>query len=554
MTEYLSDLYVGERAAGISVPPKFDAISKVVLLVDDENYYEAGNGTGRTLELTCPYGTQEMANNILASVSGYQYQPVTATDALADPAVELGDSMTVGGAYSIVAQREIDFGLLLPMELAAPGQEEIESEYPYVSQQQSETNRQIAETRSEIKKTSTEIQLSVENQINDLSASIDIQLDSITSTIQGQGGQISQINQTLTSINSTIQGLDGAISEIDQKVDNIRISVSNGSTSSTITLTVDGVTVSSQNITMSGLVTYTGLSSGTTTIDGACIKTGTIDADRLNLTGAITFGDLSSSVQNDINDAYSMASQAQADVSDISSTVDDWSYSYRGTTYIDGTRIMSGTVTASTIQGGVIELLDSSERTAGEISLSGSSSSSYAVDIYSNRALRLTAGSGDVYIENGSGDSIWLDASQGAAFFDCTIVPNGDDRYNCGTSPNRWAAVYSASGVLTTSDELKKNTITALPEKYITLLDNLEPVMFKYDDGTSGRFHTGFIAQDVKMAMDAAGVTDMEFAGWCQDVDAEGNDTYFLRYHEFAALMLAKIKQLEARIAELEVA
>lgn len=552
MTEYLSNLYVGERAAGISVPPKFDAISKVVLLVDDENYYEAGNGTGRTLELTCPYGTQEMANNILASVSGYQYQPVTATDALADPAVELGDSMTVGGAYSIVAQRDIDFGLLLPMALAAPGQEEIESEYPYVSQQQSETNRQIAETRSEIKKTSTEIQLSVKSQIDDLSASIDIQLDSITSTIQGQGGQISQINQTLTSINSTIQGLDGAISEIDQKVDNIRISVSNGSTSSTITLTVDGVTVSSQNITMSGLVTYTGLSSGTTTINGACIKTGTIDADRLNLTGAISFSDLSTSVQNDINDAYSKASQAQSDVADIGDTVNGWTYG--STTYIDGTRIMSGTVSASTIQGGTIELLDSSERTAGEISLSGSSSSSYAVDIYSNRALRLTAGSGDVYIEDGSGDSIWLDASQGAAFFDCTIVPNGDDRYNCGTSPNRWAAVYSASGVLTTSDELKKNTITALPEKYITLLDNLEPVMFKYDDGTSGRFHTGFIAQDVKMAMDVAGVTDMEFAGWCQDVDAEGNDTYFLRYHEFAALMLAKIKQLEARIAELEVA
>lgn len=552
MTEYLSDLYVGERAAGISVPPKFDAISKVVLLVDDENYYEAGNGTGRTLELTCPYGTQEMANNIFASVSGYQYQPVTATDVLADPAVELGDSMTVGGAYSIVAQREIDFGLLLPMGLAAPGQAEIESEYPYVSQQQSETNRQIAETRSEIKKTSTEIQLSVESQINELSASIDIQLDSITSTIQGQGGQISQINQTLTSINSTIQGLDGAISEIDQKVDNIRISVSNGSTSSTITLTVDGVTVSSQNITMSGLVTYTGLSSGTTTINGACIKTGTIDADRLNLTGAITFGDLSSSVQNDINDAYSMASQAQSDVVDISDTVNGWTYG--STTYIDGTRIMSGTVSASTIQGGTIELLDSSERTAGEISLSGSSSSSYAVDIYSRRALRLSAGSGDVYIEDGGGNHVWLDASQGVTYFGGDIVPNGNDRYMCGTSPNRWSDIWCTNGALNGSDENIKNSIEELPEKYLVFIDNVIPRRFKFNDGTSNRYHTGFIAQNVKEAMDTAGISDLEFAGWAKDVDADGNDTYALRYTEFLAPMLAKIKQLEARIAELEVA
>lgn len=552
MTGYLSDLYVGERASGISVPPKFDAISKVVLLVDDENYYEAGDDTGRTLELTCPYGTQGMANNILASVSGYQYQPVTATDALADPAVELGDSMTVGGAYSIVAQREIDFGLLLPMGLAAPGQEEIESEYPYVSQQQSETNRQIAETRSEIKKTSTEIQLSVENQINDLSASIDIQLDSITSTIQGQGGQISQINQTLTSINSTIQGLDGDISEIDQKVDSIRLSVSNGSTSSSISLTVDGVQVSSQNITMSGLVTYTGLSSGTTTINGACIKTGTIDADRLNLTGAITFGDLSSSVQNDINDAYSMASQAQSDVVDISDTVNGWTYG--STTYIDGTRIMSGTVSASTIQGGTIELLDSSERTAGEISLNGSSSARYSVDIYSDGALRVRAGSGDLYLEDGSGNNIWMDSSEGATFFDGTIVPNGNNRYLCGTSPNRWSDIWCTNGALNGSDENIKNSIEELPEKYLVFIDNVIPRRFKFNDGTSNRYHTGFIAQNVKEAMDTAGISDLEFAGWAKDVDADGNDTYALRYTEFLAPMLAKIKQLEARIAELEVA
>ena len=361
MTEYLSNLYVGERAAGISVPPKFDAISKVVLLVDDENYYEAGNGTGRTLELTCPYGTQEMANNILASVSGYQYQPVTATDALADPAVELGDSMTVGGAYSIVAQREIDFGLLLPMGLAAPGQEEIESEYPYVSQQQSDINRQLADTRSEIAKNSEQIQLTVEG------------------------------------LNSANQ----AISQLTLSIDSIELSVSNGSTSSTITLKKDNVVVSSQEITMSGLVTYTGLSSGTTTINGACIKTGTIDADRLNLTGAISFSDLSTSVQNDINDAYSMAEGAQKAVGEISSTVGDWSYRYNGRTYIDGTQIMAGTVTASTLQGGSVELLNGSGSTSGVLTLGSASSSSYAVDLTSYAALRLVAKSGNLYLQGG---------------------------------------------------------------------------------------------------------------------------------------------------------
>lgn len=552
MSVSLSDaIFLGQKAASMELDDAV-SISRVNIDVDSEHYYTAGTDMGAIVNVSCPWGSEAMAQSVLAAMSAYTYRPYTATDALLDPAAELGDAITVGGVYSIIASLDIDYNRASVAEISAPGLDEIDDEYPYITQDRKETNKVLATTRSLISKSSEEILLSVESQIDDLSASIDIQLDSITSTIQGQGGQISQINQTLTSINSTIQGLDGAISEIDQKVDNIRISVSNGSTSSTITLTVDGVTVSSQNITMSGLVTYTGLSSGTTTINGACIKTGTIDADRLNLTGAISFSDLSTSVQNDINDAYSKASQAQSDVGDISDTVNGWTYG--STTYIDGTRIMSGTVSASTIQGGTIELLDSSERTAGEISLSGSSSSSYAVDIYSRRALRLSAGSGDVYIEDGRGNHVWLDASQGVTYFGGDIVPNGNDRYMCGTSPNRWSDIWCTNGALNGSDENIKNSIEELPEKYLVFIDNVIPRRFKFNDGTSNRYHTGFIAQNVKEAMDTAGISDLEFAGWAKDVDADGNDTYALRYTEFLAPMLAKIKQLEARIAELEVA
>lgn len=551
MTVSLSDaIFLGQKAASMELDDAL-AVSRVNIDVDSDNYYTAGTDTGAIVNVSCPWGSEAMAQFVLAAMSAYTYRPYTATDALLDPAAELGDAVTVGGIYSIIASLDIDYNRASVAEISAPGLDEIDDEYPYITQDRKETNKVLATTRSLISKSSEEILLSVESQIDDLSASIDIQLDSITSTIQGQGGQISQINQTLTSINSTIQGLDGAISEIDQKVDNIRISVSNGSTSSTITLTVDGVTVSSQNITMSGLVTYTGLSSGTTTINGACIKTGTIDADRLNLTGAISFSDLSTSVQNDINDAYSMASQAQSDVVDIGDTVNGWTYG--STTYIDGTRIMSGTVSASTIQGGTIELLDSSERTAGEISLSGSSSSSYAVDIYSRRALRLSAGSGDVYIEDGGGNHVWLDASQGVTYFGGDIVPNGNDRYMCGTSPNRWSDIWCTNGALNGSDENIKNSIEELPEKYLVFIDNVIPRRFKFNDGTSNRYHTGFIAQNVKEAMNTAGISDLEFAGWAKDIDADGNDTYALRYTEFLAPMLAKIRQLEARIKELEV-
>ena len=99
---------------------------------------------------------------------------------------------------------------------------------------------------------------------------------------------------------------------------------------------------------MNGLVTFTGLSSGTTTINGACIKTGLIDADRLNLTGAITFGDLSSSVQGDINEALNTANDAYDLAYDNQLPV------YIKSTYIDSTQIMSPTITGGTITGGYI--------------------------------------------------------------------------------------------------------------------------------------------------------------------------------------------------------
>lgn len=503
-------VFVGTKAGGLETSPQFEPISKIILLVDSENYYEAGNDTGRTLEITCPYGTQAMANNLLSSLGGYAYQPATASDALIDPAAELGDAVTVGGVYTVLAQMDTTFDSLMTADIGAPGQEEIESEYPYVSQQQSDINRQLADTRSEIAKNSEQIQLTVEG------------------------------------LNSANQ----AISQLTLSIDSIELSVSNGSTSSTITLKKDNVVISSQEITMSGLVTFTGLANGTTTINGACIKTGTIDADRINLTGAISFSDLSTSVQNDINDAYSMAENAKTAVGEISSTVDDWSYRYNGRTYIDGTQIMAGTVTASTLRGGTVELLDNSGSTAGEISLSSASSASYAVDIDSYGAMRLQC-SGNLYLTNG-GASMTLSSAEDVAYFNCTVVPNGNDRYLLGTSPNRWADVYCQTGAFNGSDENIKNSIEELPEKYITFIDNVIPRRFKYDDGTSNRYHAGFTAQNVKAAMDAAGISDLEFAGWAKDVDAAGNDTYLLRYTEFLAPMLLKIRQQEERIANLE--
>lgn len=98
----------------------------------------------------------------------------------------------------------------------------------------------------------------------------------LSSRISDAEGNVSVLQQTAQSLTSKISDAEGHISQLTQTVNGMRLSVTNGENSSTITLTANGVGISSQNIYFTGMVTYTGLSGGTTTIDGACIKTGTI--------------------------------------------------------------------------------------------------------------------------------------------------------------------------------------------------------------------------------------------------------------------------------------
>lgn len=235
-------------------------ISRVTLRLDGNNAVTAGDDTGMELMADCPHATQAMVNAILAQVRGLEYQMFSAEDARLDPAAELGDGITAGGLYSVVSRIDDDGSGY--SGVSAPGEAELEDEYPAGGPVTQAFNRRIAKTNSRITKTAEEIRLEVANEVDGLSAAIDIKLD---------------------SIESAVRGVDGQVSTLKQYVDGITLDVSNGSTSSTVTLKSGGITITSQTIQMNGLVTFSGLSSGTTTIDGSCIKTGTIDANRVKV-------------------------------------------------------------------------------------------------------------------------------------------------------------------------------------------------------------------------------------------------------------------------------
>lgn len=106
----------------------------------------------------------------------------------------------------------------------------------------------------------------------------------------------------------------------------------------------------------------------------------------------------------------------------------------------------------------------------------------------------------------------------------------------------------NTTAIATDSDASLKHEIAALPEAYSTLFDNLSPVVFKYNNGTSDRLHTGFIAQEVETALEKANIDSQNFAGYVKDYDG----TRRLRYEEFIALNTSEIQKLKARIKDLE--
>lgn len=149
------------RAVSLDTAPKFEAYTGVRLWYDDEQFFFAGDETGRVLEADNPWATQAMAESVLASVSGYSYQPFEAGSAILDPAAELGDGVNVGGVYGPLASITTRFDAMCAADIAAPADEEIDHEYPYLSPAEREYKRNKARTYSLISKTSEEIRLEV---------------------------------------------------------------------------------------------------------------------------------------------------------------------------------------------------------------------------------------------------------------------------------------------------------------------------------------------------------------------------------------------------------
>jgi hypothetical protein len=143
--------------------------------------------------------------------------------------------------------------------------------------------------------------------------------------------------------------------------------------------------------------------------------------------------------------------------------------------------------------------------------------------------------------------------------------------YPLGSEAYRWGCIYGVDGKFSgtiyrgttavhSSDSKLKNNIQliASDSRYEKLYDSLQPVSYKLNDGTSGRTHTGLIAQELKQSILDAGLTTTEVAAYCEwdeenSETKEKTTTCGIRYGELIPLNIHEIQKLKKRVADQEV-
>lgn len=326
--------------------------------------------------------------------------------------------------------------------------------------------------------------------------------------------------------------------------------------------------------TISGNITATGgtiggcsISGGVLKIDAANVTSGTFSSARIpNLSAdKITTGTLDASTVTVKNINASNITTGTINASKITITNINASNITTGklsATYINGTglKVTNGTFSGS-ISG---ELKDGiTVGTDGHCTLNAYNSG------HGNTGCTLSySTTGYICIgQSSQGEEVWIYSgryvtlgSTDKTSSGCYIIAknltlgNQNATDSTDTSSGRLFGNWTLNGstLATTSDANLKNTISNIQDKYNNFFDLIRPVTFKYNQGTSDRLHTGFIAQEVLSALNNSDIESKDFGGFIAEKNDDQSFTYYLRYEEFIALNTWQIQKLKLRISELE--
>ena len=224
----MSDVvHIGRSAKNIKESPLFSPFSGVKLIAgkdDDGNVvvYRAGDDSGRVLEMENPWGSQQMADDVLRRIRGYEYKPFRATGAIMNPAAELGDAVSVGDVYSVLDSVDTVFSPLMSADVSARESGILEHEYPYDSKSNRETAREINGIRTQFVVEMGRIETRIDDMDSGYSSRITQLSNSITAEVSratsAEGTLRSRITQTESSITSEVTARTNADSALSTRI------------------------------------------------------------------------------------------------------------------------------------------------------------------------------------------------------------------------------------------------------------------------------------------------------------------------------------------------
>lgn len=367
--------------------------------------------------------------------------------------------------------------------------------------------------------------------------------DAIIAQVGDGAGNVGTLETRAGEIEQKVSNAEGNVGTLTTKVNNITLAVTDKE--GTVSLQVksgDEELGTNGGVELTGIMTFQKLGAApgddTTQIHGGWIKADTLIVDAANVTGSLSSAQITLYGDMAVYETAPGEDQTWEDV-EIGGHIGYFDETLRGGGIGVYQKNDDGNITGMLLCNNAYAEL-SFDLTGSYIRVAGDyiqyEAASYMQ--FSAKDLLLMELDDD-------DDDVWALHTRGGSY---------GAQADLGNSRYPWGTVYADTDTIETSDRNRKNTIEDLPDKYVAMFDLLVPRRFKLNNGRSGRFHVGYIAQEVEEAMTTVGLDSQEFGGFVKSKskDEDGEPLYMLRYGEFGAIYAAKIKQMEARLARLE--
>ena len=387
-----TEVDIQTNVSNFTLSKKYEAFGQVVFNFESDDgstvsalYPDVDKPNGPVIEtkmlgMTNSGYATTIAQNVYNAIKTYLYSPYKASDAILDPAMELGDGLTINGLYTVIAVLDETCDGLYSANIEAPSYEETDYEFVYQTKSDKNLERKLAKS----------------------TASMKIGIDSITQMVTGLAKPwISNTSYTVGEIvehenkfyRCTVSNSDSTFdpdkwTEIDSGVvesilqlaiGKMTLSVNSTAGGSSIELTSGGITIESQRVYF--------------------------QTDNLHISGKLAASQIETS-QLVVGDNIQMGDNATISWSKVTNQP-----TILGTDDVDGqiaTYIDGHSIQASTLKGQYVYIYGSNGRTVyGTIYAGTNTVGTTALELNGSNGLRLTSG-GNTYLTGNNGGSILI--------------------------------------------------------------------------------------------------------------------------------------------------